>query len=258
MARPLPGSGPPGPRSRPLRYLPTVVSALCAFGILQMARSDPRYLLPCGLIVVMMLVPPLLARRRMRRLLLSGDVKQVLGTWQGEIDRVMFPETMAPLMAATAYAAYGWVEAARKALDRAVKGPAWDAAVEQRLFIEALLDTFEGDRARGLRKAEELARLPLPSAGPLARRRVAQLRRGVLALARAFSHQSDRSDLRKLLAASSSTPLVHWARRYGAAVVAIDRGEMIEARELLDGAPTWPTESAFSVFDAELRGLITL
>jgi hypothetical protein len=46
--------------------------------------------------------------------------------------------------------------------------------------------------------------------------------------------------------------------RYGAAVVAIDRGEMIEARELLEGAPSWPAESAFRIFDAELRGLITL
>jgi hypothetical protein len=203
-------------------------------------------------------MPPYLARRRMRQLLRSGDVRRVLGTWQGTIERVMFPETMAPLMAATAYASYGWVDAARSALDRAVKGPAWDAALEQRLFVEALLDTFEGDRATGLSKAEELERLPLPKAGLLARRRVVQLRRGVAALARAFAHQSDRLDEKRLLSAASSTPLVHWAMRYGAAVVAIDRGDMIEARELLDGAPSWPEESAFRVFDAELRGLITV
>ena len=249
---------PERPQARPLRYLPTIISSLCAFAILEMARRDPRYLLPGGLIVAMIIVPPYLARRRMRRLLLSGDVTRVLGTWRAAIERVMFPETMAPLMAATAYAAYGWVDAARAALDRAVKGPAWDAAVEQRLFIEALLDTFEGDRATGLLKAEELERMPLPSAGPLARIRVARLRRGVAALARAFAHRSDRSDLKKLLSAASSTPLMFWAMRYGAAVVAIDRGEMVEARELLDGAPPWPAESAFRVFDAELRGLITV
>ena len=149
---------------------------MCALAVLQMARQDPRYLLPCAVILTMMAVPPLLARRRMRQLLLSGDVLRVLGSWQGAIDRVMFPETMAPLMAATAYASYGWVDAAQTALDRAAKGPAWDAAVEQRLFIEVLLDTFHGDRASGVSKAEKLEQLPLPPAGPLARRRVARLR----------------------------------------------------------------------------------
>jgi hypothetical protein len=243
---------------RPLRYLPTFISLLCALGVAQMARNDPRYLVPCAAILLLVLVPPVLARRRMRQLLLSGDVKKVLGTWQSAIERVMFPETMAPLMAATAYAAYGWVDAARTSLDRAAKGPAWDAAVEQRLFIEALLDTFEGERRRGVEKAEELERLPLPAAGPFARQRVARLRRGVAALARAFAHTSRKADRKTLLSAAASTPLMHWAMRYGAAIVAIDGGQMIEARELLDGAPTWPDESAFRVFDAELRGLITV
>jgi hypothetical protein len=242
----------------PLRYLPTFISALCAAAVARMALEDPRYLVPSLLILVMMAVPPLVARRRMRQLLLSGDVKSVLGTWQNAIERVMFPETMAPLMTATAYAAYGWVDAARTALERSVKGPAWDAAVEQRLFIEALLDTFQGDRSAALRKAEELERLPLPSAGPFARRRITKLRRGVTALARAFAHQSDGADVKRLESAGSSTPLVHWAMRYGAAVVAIDRGNMIEARALLEGAPSWPNESAFRVFDAELRGHITV
>jgi hypothetical protein len=234
-----------------------VISALCAFAVGEMALHDPRYLVPCAFIVATIVVPPFLARRRMRKLLLSGDVKQVLGTWQSAIERVMFPETMAPLMSATAYAAYGWVDAARTALGRAVKGPAWDAALEQRLFIEALLDTFQGDRARGLMLAEELERMPLPVAGPLARMRVTRLRQGITALARAFLHKSDRSDQKKLLSAGASTPLMHWAMRYGAAVVAIDRGDMIEARELLEGAPSWPEESAFQVFDAELRRLTT-
>jgi hypothetical protein len=194
----------------------------------------------------------------MRRILLSGDVRTVLGTWQSTIERVMFPETMAPLMAATAYAAYGWVDAARTALDRAVRGPAWDAAVEQRLFIEALLDTFQGDRTSGVLKAEKLEQMPLPATGPLARLRVVRLRRGVAALARAFAHKSDRSDAKKLRSAASSTPLMYWAMRYGGAVVAIDRGDMTEARELLEGAPSWPEQSAFHTFDAELRGLTTV
>jgi len=222
-----------------------------------MAQKDPRYLIPAALILALVAVPPLMERRRMRQLLLSGDVKRVLGTWQGAIERVMFPETMVPLMAATAYAAYGWIDAARAALERAVRGPAWDAAVEQRLFIEALIDTFQGDRIAGLTKAEELERLPLPPAGPFARRRVARLRRGVAALARAFAHRSDREDAKRLMSAASSTPLMYWAMRYAAAVVAIDKGDILLARELLEGAPSWPTESAFKVFDAELKDLIT-
>jgi hypothetical protein len=242
--------------SRPFRYLPIAISAICAFSIAQMARQDPRYLIPAGLILAMVGLPPLLARRRMRQLLLSGDVKRVLGTWEGAIERVMFPETMAPLMAATAYAAYGWIDAARTALERAVKGPAWDAAKEQRLFIEALLDTFQGDRAQGVLKAEELERMPLPASGPFGRLRVARLRKGISALARAFAHRSDRKDVKVLKSAASSTPLMHWAMRYGAAVVAIDQGDLVGARELIAGAPPWPEQSAFRVFDAELRDLI--
>ena len=251
-------AGLPGPGPRPLRRLPLIISAVCAITIAQMAWHDPRYLLPAALVAAMIVIPPALARRRMRQLLLSGDVKRVLGSWEGAIERVMFPETMAPLMAATAYAAYGWVDAGRTALERAVKGPAWDAAVEQRLFIEALLDTFQGDRVGGLLKAEELERMPLPQAGPFGRLRIARLRRGITALARAFAHRSDRADFKRLKSAASSTPLMHWAMRYGAAVVAIDQGDLVGARELIAGAPPWPEQSAFRVFDAELRDLIAV
>lgn len=254
MTSTSPDGGPRGRQTRPLRHLPVVVSALCLVAMARMARHNLRYLFPCAAILALIVAPPLLARRRMRQILLSGDVRTVLGTWQSSIERVTSPETMAPLMAATAYAAYGWVDAARTALNRAVKGPAWDAAVEQRLFIEALLDTFQGDRATGLLKAEELERLPLPPAGLFARVRITRLRRGVVALARAFAHKSDRADAKRLKSAASSTPLMYWAMRYGAAVVAINRGDMTEARQLLAGAPTWPEQSAFRVFDAELRG----
>ncbi|MGO8994335.1 MAG: hypothetical protein ACLQVI_13495 [Polyangiaceae bacterium] len=238
---------------RPLIPLPLLISTLCALLALQMAWRDPRYLLPFALIVVLAALPPLLARRRMRSLLVSGDVKRVLGTWESSIERIMYPETMAPLMAATAYASYGWIEAARGALQRAVKGPAWEAALEQRLFVEALLDTFEGEQTTALLKAEALERLPLPDAGPLARRKVALLRRGLGALVRAFAHQSRREDERVLETAASASPLIHWAMRYAGAVVAIDRGRSDHARELLQGAPTWPKESAFRSFHEELE-----
>lgn len=238
---------------RPLMLLPLLISGLCAMLALQMAWHDPRYLLPFGLILALLFVPPFLARRRMRQLLISGDVKRVLGTWESSIERVMYPETMAPLMAATAYASYGWIDAARNAMTRAAKGPAWEAAIEQRLFVETLLDTFEGDRAGALEKAEALVRMPLPEAGLFARRKVATLRKGLAALARAFAHSATKTDEKILKNAATTSPLIHWAMRYASAVVAIDQGKRDDARALLVGAPEWPRESAFRSFHEELQ-----
>ena len=229
-----------------------MISALCALLAAEMAWHDPRYLLPLLALAAVTMLPQLLARRRMRRLLMSGDVKRVLGTWQGSIERVMYPETMAPLMAATAYAAYGWIDAARDALDQAVKGPAWDAALEQRLFVETLLDTFEGERNAAISKAERLVSMPMPPAGPFARARIARLRKGLAAMARAFAHRADEADSHSLRAAASASPLIHWAMRYASAVIAIDQGHPGEAHKLLEGAPGWPEQSAFRAFHDEL------
>lgn len=225
--------------------------------VAELAWTDARFLLPFFALVVLMMLPGYLARRRMRRLLLSGDVKQVLGTWASSAQRIMFPETMAPIMAATAYAANGWLDEARTALDRAVKGPAWDAALEQRLFVETLLDTFEGQRDAAIEKAEALQALPTFGAGPLVRFRVRRLRRGLGAFARAFAHRAARADSKWLRSAASTSPLVHWAMRYADAVIAVDAGDRTRARELLEGAPPWPKQSAFRAFDAELRALLT-
>jgi hypothetical protein len=159
-------------------------------------------------------------------------------------------------MAATAYASYGWVEAARNALTRAVKGPAWDAALEQRLFIETLLDTFEGDRDTARAKAEAIERMPMPTAGWLARKRVALLRRGLGALVRAFAHASVEGDARLLRKAGAASPLVHWAMRYAAAIVAVDHGDGRRVTELLEGAPDWPKESAFRLYHDELASRV--
>jgi hypothetical protein len=237
---------------RPLLYLPLLTSGLCALVVLQMAWHDRRYVAPFLVIAFMMLVPAFVARRRMRSLLQSGDVERVIGTWESSIDRLMYPETMEPLMRATAYAAYGWNEKARAAMSRAVKGPAWDAALEQRLFVETLLDTFEGDRAAALAKAEAIESMPLPDAGPIARRQIARLRHGIAAFARAFAHACTKSDAKALERAAGASPLVHWAMRYAGAVAAIDRGETMEAKALIEGAPVWPEGSAFRVFHGEL------
>ena len=85
----------------------------------------------------------------------------------------------------------------------------------------------------------------MPSAGLFARRRVALLRRGLAALARAFAHESREGDARVLARAADASPLVHWAMRYAAAIVAVDRGRAGDVRALLAGAPAWPDQSAF-------------
>lgn len=238
---------------RRIAFLPLFISFVCALLLAQMALRDPRFIVPLVLVAVTTFLPVVLARRRMKRLFLSGDVHRVLESWRRSIERVMYPETMAPLMVATAYASYGWTEAARGALGRAQKGPAWDAALEQRLFVETLLDTFEGDAPSALAKATALEHLPLPSAGPITKRRVSKLRGGVAAMVRAFQHRSEAGDLALLVDAGKVSPLVHWAMRYAAAIVEIDRGNVQKARALLDGAPEWPKESAFASFDGEMR-----
>jgi hypothetical protein len=228
------------------------VSVLCAALVVQMAWRDPRYLLPAAAILLVSALPRLLARWRTKRLLLSGDVERVLGSWKGTVDRVAYPETMAPLMAATAYASYGWIEAARRALTRAVKGPAWEAAVEQRLFVEALLDTFEGENGAAAEKAAALEALPVPPVGWLGRKRVTLLRRALGALVRAFSHASREKDVELLRKAAGMSPLVHWAMSYAAAIAAVDQGDSKRASGLLEGAPAWPKDSAFRSFHEEL------
>jgi hypothetical protein len=226
--------------------------ALFALISARLVTQDVRYALVVVLVVIGIGVPALLSRQRMRRVLLSGDVPRILGTWQGSLRRVTYPETMTPLMTATAYAAYGFIDAARNSLSRAARGPAWEAAVEQRLFVEALLDVYEGERMRAITKATELEQLPLPPAGFWMRRKISLLRRGIAAMARAFAHESRASDERLLLRVSRSSPLVHWAMRYAQAVVLVDSGRKSEALELIASAPSWPNESAFNAFHSEL------
>ncbi len=209
-----------------------------------------------ALLVVLMMVPGYLARRRVREVLRSGDVRSVLSAWSGNIAKLPHPETMGPLVTAAAFASCGWVEQARTALERSVRGPAWDAALEHRLFVETLLDAFEGDREGALTKASRLSSLPMPHAGPLMQGRVRVLRNALSAFARAFAHTSSPSDIELLERASKKSPLVHWAMRYAAAVVAIDHGNRGHAKKLLETAPPWPEGSAFRAFHEELTGIL--
>jgi len=85
---------------------------------------------------------------------------------------------------------------------------------------------------------------------------VRTLRVAVGALARAFAHQSKLGDREVLERASESSPLVFWAMRYAAAVVAIDQRSFVRAQQLLADAPTWPAESTFRAFHDEILAQI--
>lgn len=248
----MPSTPAPNRPQRTRSLLPFALGALGAVLVAQLVGRSPRYAPLLLVVAVLASVPGLMGRWRMRKLLLSGDVERVIGTWQGSIQRVPNRETIAPLLQATAYASYGWIQAARRSLERAVKGPAWDTAVEQRLFVETLLDTFEGNRDGAMLKAQTLEAMPIPSTGLLARRRVALMRRGLAALARAFAHASREGDARVLARAAGASPLVHWAMRYAAAIVAVDGGRAGSVAALLSGAPEWPKDSAFHEYHAEL------
>lgn len=239
-------------QGRLLTTLAFVFSAALAAASLRFAWSQPLVAAAVLAGALAVLAVRWLSRRRLHRLLRSGDVDTVLERWSPAIDRVPHAATMGPLMTATAFAAYGWVERARAALAAAERGPAWEAALEHRLFLDAMLLTFEGDREAAREQAERLTRLPLPAAAGPMRTKVAMLREAVAALVRAFAHTSAPCDGELLERASDTSPLVHWAMRYGAAIVAIDQGDNARARKLLEAAPPWPAESAFRAFHDEL------
>lgn len=234
------------------RALAFVVSAAVAAASLRLAWYRP--LAAAGLLLVAgaIFVGRWIGRRRIRRLLLSGDVDAVLARWSRSLARVPHRETMAPLMVATALAAYGRVERAREALANAARGAAWEAALEHRLFVDALLLTFEGDRDGALESATRMARLPLPPASAALQGRIRLLRGAIGAFARAFAHASAPGDRAMLELAGRVSPLVAWPMRYAAAVVAIDAGDLPGARGLVAGAPAWPAESALRAFHDEI------
>lgn len=242
----------PGLLDRAMVWGPFVASAaLVAMG-LHLAVHSPKLSLVLIALAGLAFVPQVRARRRVRRLLESGDVEAMLGAWQPALDDIPERDTMAPLITATALVSNGMVERARNMLSRARRGPAWDAALEHRLFIEVLADAFEGARERALENAKRLAELPLPPASPFVRARVLLLRTAAGALARAFAHAAHDEDLGVLRSAARKNPLVHWAMRYAAAVAYIDNGQPDSARKLLEGAPDWPPASVFHEFHAEL------
>ncbi|HHH11908.1 MAG TPA: hypothetical protein ENK23_07545 [Sorangium sp.] len=239
-------------RNRPAAPLLFVGSAALAAAALYGSWQRPWL----GLVLLVVICAVWLGRwwvaRRSRELLKSGDVEVVLQRWADTFARVPHPETMRPLLTATACVANGWIARARMALRSAARGPAWEAALEHRLFVDSMLLTFEGETELALRQAARLQRLPVPTNVPAMARQVEMLRGAVAALARAFAHRSVDGDCGLMLAASRTSPLVHWAMRYGAAILSVDRGALPDARKLLANAPRWPDESCFAGFHREI------
>jgi len=247
---------PPQLRRKIPAWVPFVLSAALVARLLLFATHEPLTVALFAALLLLLLIPGHLARRRVRQVLRSGDVHSVLTAWSSNIAKLPYPETMGPLITAAAFASCGWVQQARTAMQRSVRGPAWEAALEHRLFVETLLDAFEGDRESALSKASRLSSLPLPLTGPFMKSRVRVLRDALAAFARAFAHLGTLRDLELLERASKKSPLVHWAMLYAAAVIAIDNGNLFHAKKLLSTAPAWPEDSAFHSFHAELSGMV--
>lgn len=235
-----------------LGYVPFVLSALWAAVIFRLLLRDIRYILPLLVLGAVWAVPLYFIHRKQRAALVRGNVPDVLEAWTPMLERTPYPETTQPILMATAYAANGWTEAAREAIGRAHRGPAFDAAHEQRLVVEILCEAFDGNRLRALSAADELWSMPLPSAGVFLKRRIMLLRHGLAAVARAFSHRTVDRDRSVLLQARKASPLFHWAFTYAAAIAAIDQGDAPAARALLTGAPEWSRSSVFAEFQKEI------
>lgn len=246
------GQGRASPRLFP--KLVFILSAALAALALRLTWEAPLAGVVMLVVIAVMVGLRWASRRRSRRLMRSGDVQTILERWSSSLDRIPHPQTMRPLMTATALAAHGWVDQARAVLRTAERGPAWDAALEHRLFLESLLLTFEGSFEQAEQNAAELAALPLPSTDPTMLERVTMLRGAVAALIRAFSRKSLPGDGGLMLEASDASPLVHWAMRYGAAIEAVDAGELGRARGLIAEAPSWPSQSYFASFHHEIDG----
>jgi hypothetical protein len=239
--------------TRLARVLPLVASAALIALALREAREAPWLAALLALAALGAFAPYYLARRRFRALLLSGDVPRILEVWRDLAGRIPSYQLAEPLIEATTFAAYGWVEEARAQLGRVELGGAFEISAEHRMYIETLLEAFDGDREQAVRMADRVAALPMPPRlGARMRRRLEALRVSLGALTRAFAHRAAPGDLEVLEGVARTSPLVSWAMRYAAAIVAVDEGRPERVRALLSGAPAWPPQSAFRAFHREL------
>jgi hypothetical protein len=200
--------------------------------------------------------PRALARRRLAAIIDAGDVKALLRVWHRSAGRMAEPETALPLLVATAYVSFGWVDDARRARAYLPAGAELGPSREQLEFVDVLLEVYEGDRHEAVRRAEALVARAAPEGGGAFVRRVRSLRRGLLAIARAFAHEASAEDAAALVALRAPVPILTWPLRYAEAIVAIDRGDEARAAALLRLAPRWPEHSVFHTFHRELAAIV--
>ena len=237
---------------RALTWGPLLVSSALVALALRVFGDHPVHASVLIALSLSAFLPSVLARRRFRRLLQSGDPTRISALWRRALDGTNHTHATEALMNAVTYAACGWVDEARVHLQQASWDRVWDPTGEHRLFVETLLEAFDGDRTLALQHAERVAALPMPEVGGRLRRKVVALRVSLGALARAFAHVSLAGDLEILEHAARSSPLISWAMRYAAAIVSVDQNEPTRALAMLDGAPSWPPQSAFHAFHQEL------
>lgn len=200
--------------------------------------------------------PRALARRRLAAIIDAGDVKALLRVWHRSAGRMADPGTALPLLVATAYASFGWVDEARRARSYIAPGAELGPSREQLEFVDVLLEVYEGDRHEAVRRAEALVARAVPEGGGAFVRRVRALRRGLLAIARAFAHEAGSEDAAALVAMRAPVPILTWPLRYAEAIVAIDAGDRVRAAALLSLAPRWPDNSVFHTFHRELSAIV--
>lgn len=241
---------PPSRSSLFLGWVHFVASAALVALCVSFALETPWLALVCAAVVASVVVPKLLARRRFRDLVLRGDTQALLSAWQPDTEHHDI-RTLGPLMRATALAAHGLADRARRVLEVARRGSAWDETLEHRLFLDALLACCDGDFEMALTFAVEMANLPLP-ASRWERSRAVTLRAATGAMARAYSRRASKTDAAWLRIAARQNPLLHWPMRYAEATARITLGQKDSARRLLSGAPAWPEDSAFRGFHREL------
>ena len=142
-----------------------VISAAAVSLALHFALREHWVAVMLALLFIGFGLPQLRARQRLRVLLSSGDLRAILDVWNDAIDTLPHHRTVGPLIRATALAAHGLTDRARGVLERAERGLAGENALEHRLFLETLLDAFEGRRNQALEKARALRRREFEQVG---------------------------------------------------------------------------------------------
>ncbi len=238
--------------------LPFVFVGLCAYAVARAPRAALVVAAACALVGVALaaLLPRWLARRRLHAIIEAGDVRELLRAWYRSAAGLANPETTIPLMIATAYASFGWVDEARRAREAIRPGAALGSSREQVEFVDVLLQVYDGDREEAVRRAEALLERVVPDGDSVLDRRATAFRRGLVAVARAFAHRATTDDAAALVAMREPVPILTWPLRYAEAVVALDAGDGARAARLLEQAPKWPESSVFATFHRELAGLV--